>query len=368
MISMSDPQYLYKLAKSATPEARRSLADGISAVLADIPEDGGGDRAVAADILMELMRDAERDLKEYLSEKLAVEPNIPHELAIFLAQDEITVAEPVLKYSRVLTQTDLIDLVRDKTEMYWQAIAQRDDIAQELAYALIMTEDNKTVENIVNNTHAMFCERSMYRLIILAKKKVKEIQEPLLMRPEISPKLATELYWFVSAELRRYIMHKFHIQSNKIDNALEMILQEQISHKNGDRSLEQDMKTFARRLNKNGKINSSMLIRVLRRKNRPFFCHLLAEKTELPVEVINLILSKKDVRLLATVCQAADINKVDFTTIYLLTRPKEGAVTNSSQLNAAVLSYTRVKKDMADNIIGKWREHPDLVSLLQNTQ
>src|SRR3546814_13734751 len=72
------------------------------------------ERRLAEDIFRKLAADAELLVREALSANLKTTADLPHDLALALARDVDSVSLPMLKYSEVLTDDDLISIVRGK--------------------------------------------------------------------------------------------------------------------------------------------------------------------------------------------------------------------------------------------------------------
>ncbi len=70
------------------------------------------ERRVAEDIFRTLVKDAGILVREALAAHLKSTPDLPHDVALALAKDVDSVALPMLKFSEVLTEEDLIEIVR----------------------------------------------------------------------------------------------------------------------------------------------------------------------------------------------------------------------------------------------------------------
>ncbi len=356
VFNIDQPEYLYRLARSSTAEDRQNLSEAIASILATSLTER--QKQIASDILLTILKEAETDLRQQLSERLAVEDDMPEELMEYLAcDDEFCVAEPVLIHSPQLSETFLINLVKEKTPEYWRAIAQRRKISMELASLLIGMSDNETLQILVSNPGAVIDDTSIHWLVGVAKNML-ELQEPILMRPEITTKMATELYWYVSKNLRQKIVDEFHVDQAKIDQALESIMQNQIHVKQGKSNITEDMRAYVKRLKNRGRITSHYMIDTIKKRNLPLFKCMLCETTELEEQFVEDIFDKKQDKKLATALRSFGMTKADFTTIYLLIRShsEESRVTNSSELNKLLNHYDTMTVASANNIVKKWRQ------------
>lgn len=350
------PEYLYRLARSATPEDRQNLSEAITSILATSLTER--QQEIASDILLTILKEAETDLRQQLSERLAVEEDVPAHLIEFLARDdEFCVAEPVLIHSPQLSEKFLINLVKERTEDYWRAIAKRRKISHDLANLLIGMSDNETLQILVSNPGAAIDEASINWLVGVAKNFI-ELQEPILMRPEINQKMATELYWYVSKNLRQNIVDNFHVQSSKVDQALEDIMQNQVHTKQGKNAITPEMKAYVDRLQQRGRITPHTMIETIRRRNTSLLTCMLARAVDLDENIVKTIISNQDDRALATILRSYGMTKSDFTTIYLLIRSQksESRITNTAELNNLLTHYDGMTVQSATLVLKTWRE------------
>lgn len=104
-------QDLLALARDPSEQARAMLASSLydlSHASADLPE---GDRALATDVILEIIKRAATSVRQQLAGRLARDPQAPKVLVMTLARDEISVAFPVLTESQVLDESDLLNIL-----------------------------------------------------------------------------------------------------------------------------------------------------------------------------------------------------------------------------------------------------------------
>ena len=68
------------------------------------------ERALMTEILHQLIHDVEMSVRRALADRLADQPDAPHELVTVLANDEISVAHKILEKSLVLQDIELIEI------------------------------------------------------------------------------------------------------------------------------------------------------------------------------------------------------------------------------------------------------------------
>src|SRR5271163_2334885 len=82
------------------------------------------ERAVTADLLVEILRDAEPDERARIARRIANLMEIPTSLVRLLLRDDIDVSQPLLA-DAVLNDVDLLDCVRNATAAHRRLIALR---------------------------------------------------------------------------------------------------------------------------------------------------------------------------------------------------------------------------------------------------
>ena len=104
------------LAQEPSMEVRGMLASKIAAEYR-YSRFTKSEEAVAVDIFRVLLKDATATIRASIAEQLAHCPDMPHDIIWSLANDATQVAAPVLEFSSVLTEDDLISIVRSTREV-----------------------------------------------------------------------------------------------------------------------------------------------------------------------------------------------------------------------------------------------------------
>jgi len=223
------PEILYFLASDENPDVRRTVAQNMSTprqvheILARDDDEG-----VRTDIAEKLMRiaphlsDDERDqlrqsmdrtlnilardqitkVRKILSDTLKDIANAPPEVIKQLALDsEITVSSPVLEFSPVLTDDDLIEIIQaGPASGGLNAISKRQNVAEVVADAIVETDDIHAIADLLGNDTAQIREETLDDLINRSD-KVELWQAPLVSRPKLPSGAASRLANFVAENL-----------------------------------------------------------------------------------------------------------------------------------------------------------------------
>ncbi len=361
------PNWLIELAADPSPRGRMLLANSVSEMM-----DTGNavEQELIADILMHIVRRAELDVRRTLAERLSRQKNAPRELMVFLANDEILVARPVLVLSEVLEDEDLISILHQKDTQYRRAIAKRPALNHRVVKALVMTNDEDAMQLLLENPEIEL-EESALRMLMQAAKRNENLKKPLISRQEIRSDLALNIYWWVSQELRHSIQGRFGFNRALIDEALEDTLQEILEARtSGLEKITPEIRYVAQQLGEARRITSGLLITVLRRGQTNLFIALFAEVLKLPVDKVNAMLSHSSGEFLAVCCRAQNILKPDFASIFLLGRAGRTPerVVDPQELSRTLRFYDQLNYSHAAMLLDKWQRdehalnltHPDI--------
>ncbi len=353
LVQLHDKHKLYALARTRDPNARGELA-GIMAELLDLGLEAP-ERALITDVLMSLLQQAEIDLKTAISERLASMEGVPLRLIVHLANEEIIVAEPVLRRSRSLDDNDLIYIVKSQTPEHWRAIATRASMSDGLVDVLAETRDLDTAIGLSENKNIKLTYHSMNIFSGMAKKS-NDLAKPLLMREELPTELVTKLYSFVGAELKSFIKENFSsVEAIVATQAIDEIIFE-VTSEDGEYTPSVSMIVAAENMLESGTLNAVLMVENLRRGQIANFTAMFSVYCGLPVETVQEMLRQKTAQGLAVACKATEIEKSEFVNIFLLTsRLRGGAVIHHDQLAMALAYYDKIKRPVARKILNQSR-------------
>ncbi|MGF1456188.1 MAG: DUF2336 domain-containing protein [Alphaproteobacteria bacterium] len=199
-LSRSD---LVDLSTSPTPERRLDIATHIIGAVK-----GGGlsdeDRESANEILRLMTRDAAVRVREGLAEIVGSMPDIPKDVVLRLAEDFDRVAAPILRHSPLLSEEELIELVRSGSESKQTSIAQRDHVPDALARVIVEEAGEAPVSALVANPGAELAGATMDKAIDRFGAS-ERVTEALARRTDLPVTIAERLVTIVSDNLRTYL-------------------------------------------------------------------------------------------------------------------------------------------------------------------
>jgi uncharacterized protein (DUF2336 family) len=360
-VNILDPHELLQCAQDTSDAGRQRLTKAVSQFFDDrkLTET---EQNLASDILMNLLKQAETDLREALAERLSVQRAVPGELIVFLANDQVSVARPVLLHSPVLKDADLLKIIEARGQDHWQVIAKRACLSAPVADRLVDTGDTGTVAGLLaNDTTAL--ERPTMKKIIKFSLQAEELQTPLLRRPEIDGDLAIDLYLVVSQALRAEIASRFVISSHVFDQALEGLIHELSSEAKGQKVATPEMLALARRFSERKDLTPDLMIKTLRRGQTAFFMALFSQRVGLKPEDVQKLIQKDGGRPFVVACRFAGMMKSEFASIFLLSRGiRTGEkIVDQRELAQALKNFDQLKDFDVQRIMKSWLKSPELI-------
>lgn len=350
LVQLYDTHRLYKLAGDTAPEAKQELCEIVSGLLASSVKPS--EKELIADILISLIRQAEFDLKCALSERLSAMEDVPLRLVLRLAEEEIGVAEPVLRYSKVLNDFDLIYLIQSHDAAYWQAIASREGLSEPLSERLAETRDIKTAEILAGNETAHLNDVARGILADLACKN-DGVARSLLHRPELPVEVARRIYQYVADDLKSFIETEFNLKSAEIhENITDVISEFTDAPESGFKPSVAATKSAAF-LAERGQLTVPMMISTLKRGQVSSFVAQFSRYCEIPVAVVLSMLQQPQGQGLAISCRMMDIGRDEFISMFLLTRRmvRHDGIVDHRDLNKAITYYNRISKELAERLL-----------------
>jgi uncharacterized protein (DUF2336 family) len=126
--------------------------------------------AIFDDIFQELIAELEAAARERLAHAMAKLERAPRGLLRSLAfDDNIAVAAPLLIHSRELSDDDLLENARSKSQAHLLAIAQRLELSEVVTDVLIERGDTRVVRCVTRNSRARISLPGYDRLIVRAR-------------------------------------------------------------------------------------------------------------------------------------------------------------------------------------------------------
>jgi uncharacterized protein (DUF2336 family) len=180
------------------------------------------ERAMTADLLVEMLREASVAERVKVSRRLAslVEP--PSGLLRLLLRDEASVAEPLLSECVSLTDADILECARLASLEHRRQIALRRGVSEVVSDALIEMGETPIIECLLKNDLARL-SFSGVEAIVASSQQEPRLVPALLRRPELRPSHAYALFWWADADARKLILQRFAVSREVLQDAVSDI-------------------------------------------------------------------------------------------------------------------------------------------------
>lgn len=120
------------------------------------------------EVLCQLAGLVEVEARTHVANLLAPLERAPGTVVVKLAQDTIDVARPLLEFSNVLSDDDLIEIIQQQTEEHRVVIAGREHIGERVGDAIVEKGGRESVVRLVRNNTAKLGDNALQKIVIRA--------------------------------------------------------------------------------------------------------------------------------------------------------------------------------------------------------
>lgn len=246
------------------------------------------ERAMAEDIFRLMVKDAEVRVREALAQNLKENPAVPHDVAVSLARDVDTVALPILQFSEVLTDDDLMEIVTSQGATKQIAIAQRDTVSAVISDALVESGNEEVVTSLVSNRGADISEKS-FSAVVDKFGDSEKVQGAMVYRPKLPVTIAERLVTLVSEKLREELSQRHELDPT-VSTDLILQARERATISLSSMGDETDLGKLISQLKENGRLTPSLVLRALCMGDLSFYEFSVAELAGLSVENVRKLI------------------------------------------------------------------------------
>ena len=191
------------LADDECEDVRAELAVKIARLMPGLSErESSHIVALTIETLECLARDATLRVRAILAEEIKYLDCIPHDIVFRLAQDvESVVATPILEYSPLLSDADLIEVIAcGQVQEVLTAIAKRNPLADSVSDVLVQSLNIPAVAALLINPNASIRKETMERIVDQAE-EISAWHLPLALRADLSARVIRRIGSFVGASI-----------------------------------------------------------------------------------------------------------------------------------------------------------------------
>ncbi|MBT3332963.1 MAG: DUF2336 domain-containing protein [Rhodospirillaceae bacterium] len=343
-----------RLREEGSPEVRRETVALLTNEFC-APDALPSEQRLAESIFRIMARDTDVAVRRALAEGLKDSPEVPSDLAMTLAKDVAEVATPMLHYSLVFTEQELIEIARSQPEAWQQAVARREKISAPVSDALVEAGNENVVVTLVRNQGAEISDDTSNKVIDRFPNS-EDVMTGLVRRPNFSPQLAERLLTVVSEALRQRLAAMTDL-APAIANQLVTRGQETMTLDIGTQDSPErqpHLDQLVRQLDVKGRLTPALIIRSLCTGHFGFFETAAARRAGIDPDNARALIANVDAKSVAALCKAAK-----------LPRAVAEVVTNAKDLRSGIPDpdSTEGREAFQNELIERCRgRYPDLVA------
>ena len=350
---MSRLPELIALAEEGSSEKRRALLRELTEHFFGSPSRTATEDTLYGAVLAKLADDMEVAVRSELAVRFADAPDAPRALIRRLANDDAAVAGAVLASSPVLTDEDLLGVVRNHGQAHLRAVSTRASVSEAVSDVIVERGDDETLGTLLRNDGARLSRQASEAAIERAKVN-PALHEATVSRASLPADLLNDMYFVVETRLRTQILE----QNARMDPALlESALaagRNRLAADDGALPADySECHAYVEELDAAGQLTPQMLARFLRSGGQTSFLIALARLSDIDFHTARQIVERRELDALAVVCKSADLDRALFLTYAVVLLNDDGDA--MAKAHAYARMYAELTREAALRTLRFWR-------------
>ena len=291
-----------RLMAEPSPDLRAELAGKVANDLSGQPLTATEVR-LAQDVVRILARDVEENVRASLARGLRHSPHLPHDVAIRLAADVEYIALPVLADSLVLTDEDLIEIVRQGSSSKQEAVASRPNLTVTVTDALIDHAAEPAIVVLMGNATATIAEDGFNRAVTRFADSPR-VKQAIVERETLPATVAERLATMVSKALQAHLVKVHDLAPETAADIALSSREHAILHLSLGAS-DDDLRQMVAQMQRNGRLTPSLILRALCTGDIAFFEAAMAAKSDVPLANAQILIHEPSRKGLKALFQKA---------------------------------------------------------------
>ncbi|MEJ0024302.1 MAG: DUF2336 domain-containing protein [Alphaproteobacteria bacterium] len=208
-------------------------------------------------------------------------PKLPRALALKLANDVEAIALPVLQHSPVLSDADLVEIIRAAPPGKQIAIASREYVSTTVTGAISVFGHPDAVETALANDNADFDPQALSTVLQRMGDR-PSITETMAHRRTLPINIVERLIAVVTGEVFDYLVNHHEVPPQLAIDLASGARERATLDLVEQAGLQSDIPRFARQMTLQGRLTPSFIMRALCLGHMEFVEHAMAELSALP--------------------------------------------------------------------------------------
>jgi uncharacterized protein (DUF2336 family) len=213
---------------------------------------------------------------------------LPRDIALALAGDVLDIAAPILEWSAVLTENDLIDIIRCSSaradgEGRHLVIAGRAAVPERVVEALVEEGGAPVTLRTLANRGARFAEAAIHRVIDRFG-DAEDVQAALVDRPALPLSVVERLIYMVTEALRLRLAERHNLSPSILSGLANQVTEAAALALIGPENSESRSRSLATGLGRRDRLSATLILRALCLGEFTFVEAALAHLAKLTIE------------------------------------------------------------------------------------
>jgi len=217
---------------------------------------------LALEIMRAMAADAEIMVRRAVAASMKSSENLPHEIALKLARDDVSVALPVLENSHVLSDDDLISILADGNGAKQVAIARRPLVSESVASAIVDTGNAAAVTTLVSNDGATLTE-PLLKKTLDRYGQFETVKAAMVHRDQLPVTITERLVSLVSEKLKLTLAARHRLPADVATDIILDARERATVSLLSQSSSEEDTHALIQQLHASGRLTPSLVLRAL---------------------------------------------------------------------------------------------------------
>ncbi len=246
------------------------------------------ERTAAEGALLMMLDDASPLVRRALADVFAYSLDAPSAIVHALSHDQFAVSEPILEFSPLLVDADLVDLVATGGSEVQCAIARRDNLPAAVCGAIAEVGTADAALALIDNPTARLVPLSWDRIVARHGHRA-EVREALLALEGLPATIRLTLAEKLSQMLSRFVLARSWMSAERVEHVVGVALHRTAITIAVEAEAE-TMPALVRHLCAAGQLTPSLLLRALMSGNVNLVAHAVAELTDMPAARVSTLL------------------------------------------------------------------------------
>lgn len=246
------------------------------------------EKKIAEDIFRLIAQDVELQVRIELSDSLKNCPFLPHDIVERIIHDVAEVATPMIKFSEVLTEADLINIIHLNDIQKQTAVAERNALPVRVSDYLISNGKEHAVVALMRNNSANISDAG-YEKVIERFYGCENVQQPLLMRPKIPLYIFEKVVSQVSDTFKKHLLSQRDLPPHLITTLVSQTRDKAILTLS-ETSTDEEVRMLVIHLDGVDRLSPNLILRSLCLGDTHFFEYAMAVKAGIPIRNARILI------------------------------------------------------------------------------